>query len=149
MRHGFALRPRLLERFLAKPCVRGGHLLLVNEAVGRVDVRGGFDLFQQRPRGSPEARGARYRPLGARYRPLRGSDGRQPLQALGDVGLVPHLGRELEPLLEQPLRPLAVVRSVRQPRQNVKPHGGALPVAYLPGQGQPSLRQPLGARPIP
>ncbi len=81
----------------------------MERAVGYIGVHRSFDLLEQRLLGAPQARGTYYPALRRGY-------GREPLKVVGDVGLVPQLRRDEEPLLEQIPRTLVVTLSLGKGR---------------------------------
>jgi len=85
----------------------------MKRTVGYIGVHPSFDLLEQHLLSAPQAGGMLYPALRPGY-------GRQPLQAVGDVCLVPQLRRELESLLEQIPRTFVITLGLRQDRQGIK-----------------------------
>src|SRR5215208_2114125 len=121
---------------------RGNYLTLMQGTVAYIGVHSNFDLLQERLLSAPQVHGA-FDPA------LRCGDGRQSLEVAGDIGLIPHLRRDLEPFFEQILRALVITLGLRQGRQGIERRGDGLPLAHLPGERQSSLRQPLCTFVIP
>ena len=79
-----ALRPVLVIQWSVQPSACGGYLSLVNRVVGCIRVRCSFDLFEECFGSSPQ-------PRRTHQLIFRGGNRCQPLQTVGDVGLVSNL----------------------------------------------------------